>query len=148
MISPQIIRDDLKETILKSDMDFINKLALFRKFKLRMNKNFEMENLEQILMNTKLSLKDLSDKLNMREVNLKRKIKDTIYKSEYSIYTKIRLLRKFNIKVPKELKVLRTKEIISKHELSTKELAKRVKVSVTSHQKIFERDKKLDLFKV
>jgi len=71
----------------------------------------------------------------MREVNLKRKIKDTIYKSEYSIYTKIRLLRKFNIKVPKELKVLRTKEIISKHELSTKELAKRVKVSVSTIRK-------------
>ncbi len=53
-----------------------------------------MENLEQILMNTKLSLKDLSDKLNMREVNLKRKIKDTIYKSEYSIYTKITTLKK------------------------------------------------------
>jgi len=128
--SKQTLRDDIKTAILKSHTDFFDRVALFKRFNIRMNRNFFNEQLEEIIKRTNLSIKELADRLKMGEKSLKLRIRDIVDGMEYSFSYKARLLKKFDIRVSKRLRVSELKKLLKGSKLTTKELSKKLGITV------------------
>jgi len=75
---------------------------------------------------------ELLEKFGVSETTLKPNIRQTILESDISISEKIKLFEKFNLRVPKSLRILKLKEILKNGKFTSKELAEKLKVSVNT----------------
>ncbi len=131
-VSERTIKKDIKKLILQSNRDFFEKVALFKKFKIRMNKNLFNEKLGEIIKQTTLSLQKLSKKLGISEKTLKGKIRQIVDNLKFSNFYKMKLLKKFNIIILKRMRVLKLEKILQNSKFTSKELAQKLQVSINT----------------
>ena len=75
---------------------------------------------------------DILEKFGVSETTLKPNIRKTILESDISVSAKIELFEKFNLRVPKNLRILKLQEIVKSGKFTSKELAEKLKVSVNT----------------
>ena len=123
---------DLKKIIVKSNTTYFEKIALFKRFNMRINRNYLNEKLEDVIKTTNFSIQELSDKFMISEKTLKLRIRKIILESDISVSEKIKLFEKFSLRVSKNLRILTLKEILKSRKFTSKELAEKLKVSVST----------------
>jgi len=75
---------------------------------------------------------ELLEKFGVSETTLKPNIRKTILEYDISISEKIELFEKFSLRVPKNLRILKLKEIFKSEKFTGKELAEKLKVSINT----------------
>ena len=107
-------------------LDEVYKIAFREKVK-------KVDRLEQLKIDIfEKNFDELLEKFGVSETTLKPNIRQTILESDISISEKIELFEKFNLRVPKSLRILKLKEILKSGKFKSKELAEKLKISVNT----------------
>jgi len=107
----------------KSDFDILE--TIYRKaFKEKIKKADRLEQLKTNIFEKNFD--ELLEKFGVSETTLKPNIRQTILESDISISAKIELFEKFNLRVPKNLRITKLKEIFKNGKFTSKELAEKL----------------------
>jgi hypothetical protein len=97
----------------------------------KITKKERLENLKKDIF-TKNSLLELMDKFQVSERTLKSDIRQIIANLEISVSEKIEIFGKFSLRVPKEFRIAKLREIFETGKFTNLELSEKLKVSVNT----------------
>ena len=107
-------------------LDEVYKIA----FRTRIKKADRLEQLKAYVFEKNFD--ELLEKFGVSETTLKPNIRQTILESDIPVSKKIELFEKVNLRVPKNLRILKLKEILKNGKFTSKELAEKLQVSVNT----------------
>jgi len=99
-------------------------------FREKINKVDRLEQLKNDILEKNFD--EVLEKFGVSETTLKPNIRKTILESDISVSKKIELFEKFSLRVPKNLRITKLKEILKNVKFTSKELAEKLKVSINT----------------